>query len=87
MVPYLIDIQETPIQVQAPLGSPLVGLPFLDLNKFRNFYQHVRTVRTFSLDQMATGNASQSIPPIVTLVADMVGSSVAAQQRMPTTAQ
>jgi hypothetical protein len=79
VVPYPIDIQETPIQVQAPLSSPLVGLPFPDLNNFRDFDQHVRTVRTFSLDQMATGNASQSIPPVVTSIADMAGSSVVAQ--------
>ena len=79
MVPYLVDIQETPIQVQAPLGTPLVGLPFPNLNNFREFDQNARTIWTFSLDQMAAGNPSQSILPVVTLVTDMVGSSAAAQ--------
>lgn len=87
MVSYLIDIQETPIQVQAPLVSPLLGLPFPDLNYFRDFDQHFRTVHTFSLDQMATGNDSQGNPPVVTLVADMVGSSAVAQQLVPIATQ
>ena len=87
VVPYPVDIQETPIQVQAPLGSPLVGLPFPNLNNFRDFDQNIRTVATFSLDQMAVGNASQSIPPVVNSVTDMARSSAMAQHPMPTTAQ
>jgi hypothetical protein len=87
IVPYPVDIQETPIQVQEPLGSLLVGLLYLDLNNFRDFDQHVRTVRTFSFDQIATANASQSIHAIVTSVANMAGSSAMAQQLMPTTTQ
>ena len=47
---YPVDIEETPIQVQAPLSSPLVGLLYPDFNNFRDFDQNVRTVRTFPLD-------------------------------------
>ena len=87
MVPYPVNIQETPIQVQEPLGTPLVGLPFPNLNNFREFDQNARTVRTFPLDQMVAGNPSQSILLVVTLVADMAGSSAAAQQPMFAAAQ
>ena len=87
MVPYLPVIQETPTQVQAPLGTPLVGLPFPNLHNFREFDLNPRTVQLFPVDQMATGNPIQNFPPVVTSVADMVGSSVAAQQPMPTVAQ
>jgi hypothetical protein len=87
VVPYSVDIQETPTQVQAPLGTPLVGLPFLNLNNFREFDQNARSIRMFPLDKMAPRNPSQSIPPVVTSVSYMVGSSVAAQQPMSAAAQ
>ena len=74
-------------QVQAPLGTPLVGLSFPNLNNFREFDQNTRTVLTFPLDQMATGNPTENFPPVVNLVADMAGSSAAAQQPMPTVAK
>lgn len=52
-----------------------------------DFDQNNRTVRTFPLDQMATGNASQSVPPVVTSVATMAGSGVATSQSIPSVAQ
>ena len=79
VVPYPPDIQETPTQVQAPLGTPLVGLPFPNVHNFREFDLNTRTVQLFPLDQMATGNPTQNFSPVVTLIADMVGSSAAAQ--------
>jgi hypothetical protein len=87
VVPYLADIQETPTQVQAPLGTPSVGLPFPNLNNFWEFDLNTRTVQPFSLDQMATGSPTQNILPVVTSVVDMAGSSAVAQQPMPTAAQ
>ena len=66
--------------------TPLVGLPFPNLNNFREFDHNTRTVQTFPLDQMATGNSIQNISPVVTSIADMGGSSVTTQQPMPTTA-
>ena len=39
------------------------------------------------MDQMATSNPMQNFPPVVTSVADMAGSSVAAQQPMSIVAQ
>ena len=79
VVPYPPDIQETPTQVQAPLGTPLVGLPFPNLHNFREFDLNTRTVHLFPLDQMATGNPTQNFPPVVTSVADMAGPIAAAQ--------
>ena len=87
VVPYPPDIQETPTQVQAPLGTPLVGLPFLNLHNFREFDLNTRTVQLFPLDHMATGNPTQNFLSVVTSVADMAGSSAAAQQLMTMAAQ
>ena len=39
------------------------------------------------MDQMATDNPTQNLPPVVTSVAAMAGSSTAAQQPMSTAAQ
>ena len=50
VVPYPPDIQETPTQVQAPLGTPLVGLPFPNLNNFREFDLNTRTIQMFPLN-------------------------------------
>ena len=50
VVPYPADIQETPTQVHAPLGTPLVGLPFPNLNNFREFDLNTRTIQMFPLD-------------------------------------
>ena len=50
VIPYPVDIEETQIQVQLPLRSPLVRLPYLDFNNFRDFDQNIRTVRKFPLD-------------------------------------
>ena len=44
VVPYLPDIQETLTQVQAPLGTPLVGLPFPNLHNFREFDLSTKTI-------------------------------------------
>ena len=44
VVPYPPDIQETLTQVQAPLGTPLVGLPFPNLHNFREFDLNTRIV-------------------------------------------
>ena len=85
--PYFVDIEETPIQVQETLNTPLVGLPYPDFTNFRDFDQDNRIVRMFPLDQMATGNAPKSVPPIVTLDATMAGFSAAASQPIPLAAQ
>jgi hypothetical protein len=78
VIPYLIDIEDTSIQVQAPLNTPLVELPYSDFTNFRDFGQSNRTVRTFPLGQMATGNASESVPSVVTLVDTIAGSGATA---------
>lgn len=44
-----------------------------------------RTLRTFPLEQMATLNALESIPPIVTLVTTVVGTTAATSQPVPST--
>ena len=87
VVPYPPDIQETPTQIQAPLGTPLVGLLVPNLHNFREFDLNPRTIQLFPMDLMATSNPTQNFPPIVTLVADMAASSAMAQQPMPTAAQ
>jgi hypothetical protein len=79
VVPYPPVIQETLTQGQAPLGTPLVGIPFPNSHNFREFDLNTRTVQLFPVDQMATGNPTQNFLPVVTSVADMVGSSAAAQ--------
>lgn len=50
VVPYPPDIQETLTQVQEPLGTPLVGLPFSNLHNFREFDLNTRTIQLFPLD-------------------------------------
>ena len=50
VVPYLPDIQETLTQVQAPLGTPLLGLPLPNLHNFREFDLNLRTVQLFPMD-------------------------------------
>ena len=87
MVPYLPIIQETPTQVQAPLGTPLVGIPFPNSHNFREFDLSTHIAQLFPMNQMATGNTTQNLPPVVTLVAAMVGPSSVAQQLMPASAQ
>ena len=56
VVPYPPIIQETPTQVQAPLGTPLVGIPFPNSHNFREFDLSTRIVQLFPVDQLATGN-------------------------------
>ena len=50
VVPYPPDIQETPTQVQAPLGTPLFGLSFPILHNFREFDLNTRTIQLFPMD-------------------------------------
>jgi hypothetical protein len=87
VVPYPSVIQETLTQVQAPLGTPLVGIPLPNLHNFREFDLSTRTAQLFLVDQMATGNPTQKFPPVVNLVADMAGSSAVAQQPMSMASQ
>ena len=86
VIPYSIDIEETPRPVQATLNTPIVWLPNLDFANFRDFDQENITLRTFPLDQMATVNASESVPPIVTSVTTVAGTTIAASQPVPSTA-
>ena len=44
VVPYPPIIQETPTQVQAPLGTPLVGIPFPNSHNFRESDLRTRIV-------------------------------------------
>jgi hypothetical protein len=77
VVPYPVDIEETPRPVQATLGTPIVGLQSPKFTNFRDFDHVNRTLRMFPLDQMATVNALENIPPIVTPVTIVVGTTVA----------
>ena len=77
-IPYPVDIEETPRSVQASLGTPIVGLQSPEFMNFRDFNHMNRTLRTFPIDQMATANASESIPPIVTPTTTAVGTTAAA---------
>ena len=87
VVPYPIDIKETPRHIQATLSTPIVGLQSLEFMNFRDFDHVNRTLRTFPIDQMATVNASESIPPIVTPTTTMVGTTAAASQPVPSTSR
>ena len=80
-------IHETPTQVQASLSTPLVGLPFPSSHNFREFDFSSETAQLFPVDQMATDNPTQKLPPVVTSVASMVGPSLVAQQPMLTSVQ
>ena len=44
VIPYPPIIQETPTQVQASLGTPLVGIPFPNSHDFRDFDLSNRTI-------------------------------------------
>jgi len=46
-----------------------------------------RNLRTFRIDQMATMNALESIPPIVTLTTIVVGTTTATSQPVPSTSR
>lgn len=85
VVPYLVDIQETPRPVQATLSTPIIGLQSLEFANFRDFDHVNRTFRTIQVDQMATVNALEIIPPIVTSTTTVVGTTVATSQPVPST--
>ena len=54
---------------------------------FRDFDHVNRIVRTFPIDQMATVNALERIPPIVTPTTTVVGTTVVASQPVPSTSR
>ena len=85
VIPYSIDIEETPRPVQVDLGTPIVGLQSPEFSNIRDFDHVNRTLRTFLLEQMATVNALESIPTIVTLISTVVGTTAAASQPVPST--
>jgi hypothetical protein len=85
VVPYPVDIQETPRPIQETLSTPILGLQSLKFTNFRDFDHVNRTFETFPVDQMAIANASESILLIVTLATTMVGTTAVASQPVPST--
>ena len=75
VVPYPVDIEQTPRFVQTSLTTPTLGLQSPEFTNFRDFDHTARTVRVNPFDQLANMNTPLASTSVTTSTTTVVGTT------------